>query len=60
MKSAKLKSNEQKATATLKMPVNLENIRLAQAKNNAAAYNFSVGLPINFDAANLRHKKYFI
>ncbi|TMI71188.1 MAG: GxxExxY protein [Bacteroidetes bacterium] len=43
----------------LKALVNLEDVHLAQAKNYVVAYNFSVGLLINFGAASLQFKKVF-
>jgi GxxExxY protein len=43
----------------LKAIVNLEDIHLAQAKNYTVAYNFPVGLLINFGALSLHYKKVF-
>ncbi|QCR23605.1 GxxExxY protein [Pontibacter sp. SGAir0037] len=43
----------------LKALVNLEDLHLAQAKNYTVAYNFPVGLLINFGALSLQYKKVF-
>ena len=43
----------------LKAIIHLENVHLAQAKNYLVAYNFPVGLLINFGAAKLQFKKIF-
>ncbi|MGK7887649.1 MAG: GxxExxY protein [Crocosphaera sp.] len=43
----------------LKAVINLENVHLAQAKNYVVAYDFSVGLLINFGATSLQYKKIF-
>lgn len=43
----------------LKAVINLEDVHLAQAKNYVVAYNFSVGLLINFGANSLQFKKVF-
>ncbi|ARS36479.1 GxxExxY protein [Pontibacter actiniarum] len=50
---------ENKIVVELKAIVNLENIHLAQAKNYTVAYNFPVGLLINFGALSLQYKKVF-
>jgi GxxExxY protein len=43
----------------LKALINLENVHLAQAKNYVVAYDFPVGLLINFGANSLQFKKIF-
>ncbi|RYE16765.1 MAG: GxxExxY protein, partial [Sphingobacteriaceae bacterium] len=43
----------------LKALINLEDVHLAQAKNYVVAYNFPVGLLINFGAVSLQYKKVF-
>lgn len=43
----------------LKALISLEDVHLAQAKNYVAAYNFPVGLLINFGATSLQYKKIF-
>ncbi|ARI84306.1 GxxExxY protein [Microcystis aeruginosa] len=43
----------------LKAVIRLENVHLAQAKNYVVAYNFPVGLLINFGATSLEYKKIF-
>ena len=43
----------------LKAVINLEDVHLAQAKNYVVAYNFSVGLLINFGAQSLQFKKIY-
>ena len=43
----------------LKALVNLEDVHLAQAKNYVVAYDFPVGLLLNFGAASLQYKKVF-
>jgi GxxExxY protein len=39
--------------------VNLEDVHLAQAKNYVVAYDFEVGLLINFGSTSLQYKKVF-
>ena len=39
--------------------INLEDVHLAQAKNYLVAYNFPVGLLINFGGLKLEYKKVF-
>jgi len=46
-------------TVELKACINLENNHLAQAKNYVVAYNFNVGLLINFGATSLQFKKIY-
>lgn len=43
----------------LKAVINLEDVHLAQAKNYVIAYNFPIGLLINFGARSLQFKKVF-
>lgn len=43
----------------LKALVDLEDVHLAQAKNYVVAYNFKVGLLINFGSISLQYKKVF-
>jgi GxxExxY protein len=50
---------EGKVIVELKAVINLENVHLAQAKNYVVAYNFPVGLLINFGATSLQYKKVF-
>lgn len=50
---------EGKVVVELKALVNLEDIHLAQAKNYTVAYNFPIGLLINFGALSLQYKKVF-
>ena len=50
---------EDKVIVELKAVINLENVHLAQAKNYVVAYNFPIGLLINFDSTSLQYKKVF-
>ncbi len=50
---------ENQVIVELKASINLEDVHLAQAKNYVVAYNFSVGLLINFGATSLQFKKIF-
>jgi GxxExxY protein len=50
---------EGKVIVELKAVINLENVHLAQAKNYVVAYNFPVGLLINFGGTSLQYKKVF-
>lgn len=43
----------------LKALINLEDVHLAQAKNYVTAYDFPIGLLINFGANSLQFKKIF-
>lgn len=43
----------------LKAVIKLEDVHLAQAKNYLTAYNFDIGLLINFGATSLEYKKVF-
>ena len=50
---------EEKVIIEIKAIVNLEDVHLAQAKNYVVAYDFEVGLLINFGATSLQYKKVF-
>ena len=50
---------EDKVVVELKAVINLENVHLAQAKNYVVAYDFPVGLLINFGSPSLQYKKVF-
>jgi GxxExxY protein len=50
---------EGKVIVELKAVMNLENVHLAQAKNYVIAYNFPIGLLINFGSTSLQYKKIF-
>ncbi|OJU28185.1 MAG: GxxExxY protein [Sphingobacteriales bacterium 41-5] len=50
---------EGKVIVELKALVNLEDVHLAQAKNYVVAYDFPIGLLINFGANSLQFKKVF-
>jgi GxxExxY protein len=50
---------ENQVVAELKAVVQLEDVHLAQAKNYTIAYNFSLGLLINFGSKSLEHKLIF-
>jgi GxxExxY protein len=50
---------ENQVIVELKAITNLENVHLAQAKNYVVAYNFPVGLLINFGATSLQFKKVY-
>jgi len=39
--------------------INLEDVHLAQAKNYVVAYDFQIGLLINFGSQSLQYKKVF-
>jgi GxxExxY protein len=43
----------------LKAVIRLEDVHLAQAKNYVVAYNFPIGLLINFGSTSLEFKKIF-
>ena len=43
----------------LKALINLEDVHLAQAKNYVVAYDFPIGLLINFGSTSLQFKKVF-
>ena len=50
---------KEKIMVELKALINLEDVHLAQAKNYVIAYDFPVGLIINFGAISLQYKKVF-
>ena len=50
---------EEKVIVELKALINLEDVHLAQAKNYVVAYDFPIGLLINFGAVSLQFKKIF-
>ena len=49
----------EKIIIELKALISLEDVHLAQAKNYVVAYDFPVGLLINFGATSLQYKKVF-
>lgn len=50
---------ENKVVVELKAMVSLEDVHLAQAKNYVVAYDFPLGLLINFGSKSLQHKLLF-
>ena len=50
---------ENQVIVELKALINLEDVHLAQAKNYVVAYDFPIGLLINFGAISLQFKKVF-
>lgn len=50
---------ENQVLVELKAVINLENVHLAQAKNYVVAYQFPIGLLINFGATSLQFKKVY-
>jgi GxxExxY protein len=50
---------EDKVIVEIKAVINLEDVHLAQAKNYVVAYDFEVGLLINFGGMSLQFKKVF-
>jgi GxxExxY protein len=50
---------EDNLVVELKALVKLEDVHLAQAKNYLKAYNFSIGLLINFGSASMEYKRIF-
>ena len=50
---------EGRVAVELKALINLEDVHLAQAKNYVVAYDFPIGLLINFGAKSLQFKKVF-
>ena len=50
---------ENQVIVELKALINLEDVHLAQAKNYVVAYDFPIGLLINFGARSLQFKKIF-
>jgi len=50
---------ENQLIVELKALINLEEVHLAQAKNYVVAYDFPIGLLINFGATSLQFKKVY-
>jgi GxxExxY protein len=50
---------ENQVIVELKALINLEDVHLSQVKNHVVAYDFPVGLLINFGAVSLQFKKVF-
>lgn len=50
---------ENKLAVELKAIINLEEVHLAQAKNYTVAYDFPLGLLINFGSQSLQYKLIF-
>lgn len=50
---------ENKVIVELKALINIEDVHLAQAKNYVVAYDFQIGLLINYGATSLQFKKIF-
>ncbi|MGI4806081.1 MAG: GxxExxY protein [Janthinobacterium lividum] len=50
---------ENKLTVELKAVITLEDVHLAQAKNYTVAYDFPLGLLINFGSQSLQYKLIF-
>ncbi len=50
---------ENQVIVELKAVINLEDVHLAQAKNYVVAYDFPIGLLINFGAKSLQFKKIY-
>ena len=50
---------DEKIIIELKAVANLENIHIIQAKNYLVAFNFPIGLLINFGAGSLQYKRIF-
>jgi GxxExxY protein len=50
---------EDRLIVEIKAVIRLEDVHLAQAKNYVVAYNFPVGLLINFGSTSLEFKKVF-
>jgi GxxExxY protein len=50
---------ENKLVIELKALIKLEDVHLAQAKNYLTAYNFDVGLLINFGSPSMEYKRIF-
>jgi GxxExxY protein len=50
---------EDRLTVELKAIINLEDVHLAQAKNYTVAYDYSIGLLINFGSQSLQYKLIF-
>jgi GxxExxY protein len=50
---------ENKLVVELKAVIELEDVHLSQAKNYLTAYNFEIGLLINFGSASLQYKRVY-
>lgn len=50
---------ENQVVVELKAVIDLENVHLAQAKNYVVAYQFPIGLLINFGSTSLQFKKIY-
>ncbi|MBS1503088.1 MAG: GxxExxY protein [Bacteroidetes bacterium] len=50
---------EDKVLVELKALINLEDVHIAQAKNYTVAYDFKIGLSINFGSQSLQYKLIF-
>ena len=50
---------ENRVVVELKALTNLEDVHLAQAKNYTVAYDYPIGLLINFGGQSLQHKLIF-
>ena len=50
---------ENKVIVEIKALISLEDVHLAQAKNYVVAYDFPLGLLINFGSTSLQHKLVF-
>ena len=50
---------EEQVVVELKAVINLEDVHLIQAKNYVVAYDFTIGLLINFGSNSLQYKKIF-
>ena len=48
-----------KIVVEIKAIISLDDVHLAQAKNYIVAYNFNIGLLINFGAKSLEYKRIF-
>lgn len=48
-----------KIVVELKAVIQLEDVHLSQAKNYLIAYNFDIGLLINFGSTSLQYKRVF-
>ena len=50
---------EDKVVVELKALIDLEDVHLAQAKNYLVAYNYAIGLLLNFGSSALQYKKIY-
>jgi GxxExxY protein len=50
---------EDKIVVELKAVIKLEDVHLSQAKNYLTAYNFDIGLLINFGTSSMEYKRVF-